>query len=109
MLHWWLLNTVVQVVNCTRALTRQVVAEISLHSSGRSFLPSAGLCPSRQNVFSPSPSPVSRTGPPSAPSQGGSDAQTMSQKESAKVLKRPQRLLEIDLHPQSVTTPGLAL
>ena len=85
------------------------MAEISLHSSGQSFLPNAGLCPSRQNAFSPSPSPVSRTDPPSTPSQGGSDTQTMSHKESAKVLKRPQRPLEIDLHPQSVTTPGLAL
>ena len=51
-------------------LDRRQAADISPHSSGQSFFPSAGLCPPRQNAFSPPPSPVSRTGPPTAPSHG---------------------------------------
>lgn len=49
---------------------RQAAADISPHSSGQSFFPSAGLCPPRQNAFSPPPSPVFHTGSPSAPSHG---------------------------------------
>lgn len=94
---------------------RQVGAEIHLYSTGQSFLPSAGLYPSRQNAFSPPaqrllwPTPAPNTGFPSAPAQGALKVKPHLIRHQPKCSKGLKDHLKYSFTPMSVTTPGLAL
>ena len=87
---------------------RQAAADISPHSSGQSFFPSAGLCPPRQNAFSPPPCPVSRTCSQQPHHTELWYSSHFSQGISQSAQDASKAIWNTDLHSQS-TTPGLAL